>query len=84
MTQITADFPGVLEVVHVRTLHIAPREVLGAFKIRFARDLTIDALELKINDLEKQLRAEFPHLRRIYIEPGFNEEKLRKERGEQF
>ena len=82
MTQIAASFPGVLEVVHIRTLHIAPREVLGAFKLHFARDLNMDQLEAKINDLEKQLRAEFPHLRRIYIEPGFDEAKLRQERGE--
>jgi cation diffusion facilitator family transporter len=82
MIQIAAGHPGVLEVVHLRTLHIAPREVLGAFKIRFARDLNIEQLESKINDLEKELRTAFPHLRRIYIEPGFDESKLRQERGE--
>ena len=75
ITEVTASFPGVLEVIHIRTLHIAPQEVLGAFKIRFARDLNMDQLEAKINDLESRLRAEFPHLRRIYIEPGFDESK---------
>ena len=50
---------------------------LGAFKLRFARDLSMDQLELKINDLESRLRSEFPHLRRIYIEPGFDESKHR-------
>lgn len=82
MTQLAAGFPGVLEVVHLRTLHIAPREVLGAFKIRFVRDLNIDQVEAKINDLERELRTAFPHLRRIYIEPGFDESKLRQARGE--
>ena len=77
ITELTASFPGVLEVIHIRTLHIAPQEVLGAFKIRFARDLNMDQLEAKINDLESRLRAEFPHLRRIYIEPGFDESKGR-------
>jgi cation diffusion facilitator family transporter len=82
MTQIAAEHPGVLQVIHVRTMHIAPREVLGVFKLHFARDLSMDQLEAKINDIEKQLRAEFPHLRRIYIEPGFDEAKLRRERGQ--
>jgi len=82
MVQIAAEFSGVLEVVHVRTMHIAPREVLGAFKLRFARDFTMDQLENAINELEKRLRGEFPHLRRIYIEPGFDETALRRERGE--
>jgi cation diffusion facilitator family transporter len=84
MIQLAGEFPGVLQVIHVRTMHIAPQEVLGAFKLRFARELTMEELEAKINDLEKHLRAEFPHLRRIYIEPGFDEAKLRRERGEQF
>lgn len=79
MTQLAAAHPGVLEVVHIRTLHISPREVLGAFKLRFARDLSMDALEAKINDIEAELRKHFPHLVRIYIEPGFNEAKLRGE-----
>lgn len=81
MCQIAAEYPSVLEVVHLRTLHIAPQEVLAAFKLRFARDLTVERLEVQINDLELRLRKEFPHLRRIYIEPGFNEERLRKERA---
>lgn len=84
LCQIAAEFPGVLEVVHLRTMHIAPQEVLAAFKLRFARDLTIEGLEIKINELELRLRSEFPHLRRIYIEPGFNEERQRKERGEAY
>jgi divalent metal cation (Fe/Co/Zn/Cd) transporter len=76
--------PGVLAVIHLRTIHIAPQEVLAAIKIRFARELTMDALESKINDLEAALRAKYPHLRRIYVEPGFDEEKLRKDRGLQY
>lgn len=82
MIEIASGCPDVLEVVHLRTQHIAPREVLGAFKIRFARHLTVETLEHTINDIEKALRSEFPHLRRIYIEPGFDEAKLRRERGE--
>ncbi len=78
---LAAAHPGILEVVHLRTKHIAPQEVLATFKIRFSRDLTMDGLEAKINDLEAELRAQFPHLRRIYIEPGFDEAKLRKEQG---
>lgn len=82
LVQLAAGHPGVLQVIHLRTLHIAPQEVLAAFKLRFARDLTMDALEDRINELEKTLRAAYPHLRRIYIEPGFDEAALRRQRGE--
>ncbi|HRI19063.1 MAG TPA: cation diffusion facilitator family transporter [Burkholderiaceae bacterium] len=82
LIEIAAAQPGVLQVIHLRTLHIAPQEVLAAFKLRFARDLTMDGLEERINDLEKTLRTAYPHLRRIYIEPGFDEAALRRSRGE--
>ena len=82
LVQIAAEHPDVLQVVHLRTLHIAPQEVLAAFKLRFARELTMDALETRINELEKKLRTAYPHLRRIYIEPGFDEAALRLSRGE--
>jgi cation diffusion facilitator family transporter len=81
IVSLAASHPGVLEVIHLRTKHIAPHEVLATFKIRFARDLTVDTLEAKINDLEAELRDRFPHLRRIYIEPGFDEQKIRQEKG---
>jgi cation diffusion facilitator family transporter len=74
---LLAGCPDVLQVVHLRTLHIGPREVLCAIKLHFRRDLTIDGLERSINALEAQLRQAFPHLRRIYIEPGFDESKSR-------
>jgi cation diffusion facilitator family transporter len=82
LVQLAAGHPDVLQVIHLRTLHIAPQEVLAAFKLRFARDLTMEALEDRINELEKTLRAAYPHLRRIYIEPGFDEAALRRQRGE--
>lgn len=82
LVEIAAAQPGVLQVIHLRTLHIAPQEVLAAFKLRFARDLTMDGLEERINELEKTLRTAYPHLRRIYIEPGFDEAALRRSRGE--
>ncbi|MCS6912548.1 MAG: cation diffusion facilitator family transporter [Myxococcales bacterium] len=72
--ELVAAWPDVLAVVHLRTLHIGPKEVLAALKLRFRRDLTIDDLEQSINGLEAALRNAFPHLRRIYIEPGFDEE----------
>jgi hypothetical protein len=42
----------------------------------------MDGLEEQINELEKKLRTAYPHLRRIYIEPGFDEAALRRSRGE--
>ncbi len=71
--EIVKEHPRVLAVVHARTMHIGPRDVLLAIKLQFDRTLTMDLLEQCINDLERNLRAALPHLRRIYVEPGFDE-----------
>jgi cation diffusion facilitator family transporter len=68
----------VLELVHLRTMHLGPHEVIAAIKVRFAGHLDTRTLEQRINEIEAALRAQLPQLRRIYIEPGFNEEPGRE------
>jgi cation diffusion facilitator family transporter len=65
----------VVELVHLRTMHMAPEEVIAAIKVRFLGNLDTRTLELRINEIEAALRKELPRLRRIYIEPGFNERR---------
>jgi len=68
----------VVELVHLRTMHMAPEEVIAAIKVRFLGNLDTRTLELRINEIEAALRQALPRLRRIYIEPGFNEESARQ------
>lgn len=67
----------VVELVHLRTMHMGPEEVIAAIKVRFLGNLDTRTLELRINEIEAALRRELPKLRRIYIEPGFNEAPAR-------
>jgi len=69
--------PDVLDLVHLRTMHLGPDEVILAIKVHFRGDLDVRTLELRINDIEAQLRAALPRLRRIYVEPGFDEAAAR-------
>lgn len=71
--EIVLGHEGVLELVHLRTIHLAPEEVLAAIKVRFDRGLDLTSLERRINEIEAALRSALPKLRRIYIEPGFDE-----------
>ena len=73
ITDIAARSPDVLGVVHIRTIHLGPQDVMAGLKLRFSPDLDTRTLEARINDLEAALRAALPHLRRIYVEPGFDE-----------
>jgi cation diffusion facilitator family transporter len=71
--------PDVLGLVHARTMHLGPAEIILALKVRFRSDLTVGELEVRINELEARLRAAVPALRRIYVEPGFDERAARAE-----
>ncbi len=75
---IVSAHRDVVELVHLRTMHMAPEEVIAAIKVRFIGNLDTRTLELRINEIEADLRKELPRLRRIYIEPGFNEEPARQ------
>jgi cation diffusion facilitator family transporter len=75
---IVSAHRDVVELVHLRTMHMAPEEVIAAIKVRFIGNLDTRTLELRINEIEATLRTELPRLRRIYIEPGFNEEPARQ------
>jgi len=64
---ISAD-PDVLHIIHLRTQHLGPEELLVAAKVdlgaRSSRDLA-----LAIDALEVRVRAAVPTARVIYVEP---------------
>jgi len=70
MVEIIEQTPGVQKVVHMRTTHLGPEEVLVGMKISLDDAMsTIDATKL-VDVIEARLRAELPILKRIYIEIG--------------
>ncbi len=75
--KIVSAHPDVVEIIHLRTIHFGPEEVMLAIKVRFLGNLDIRTLELRINDIESQLRKALPKLKRIYVEPGFDERRSR-------
>ena len=62
--------PGVHEIVHLKTQHIGPDEILVAAKVQFDADLTFEQLSESIDATEALVRAATPTARMIYIEPG--------------
>jgi cation diffusion facilitator family transporter len=80
--EIVKAHPDVLDLVHLRTMHMGPEEVIAAIKVRFVETLDVRTLEHRINEIEAALRAAVPRLRRIYVEPGFDESVGRAAAGE--
>jgi cation diffusion facilitator family transporter len=61
--------PGCERIIHMRTLHIGPEELLVGVKIAVSRAATADLIARTIDSAERSIRAAEPTARVIYIEP---------------
>jgi cation diffusion facilitator family transporter len=61
--------PEVERVIHMRTLHLGPEELLVAAKIAVAHDETAGAVAKAIDAAEARIREAVPIARVIYLEP---------------
>lgn len=66
--------PHVKKLIHLRTQHLGPEELLVGAKIAFDPELNAAELAAAINDVERQVREVVPIARPMYIEPGFVED----------
>jgi divalent metal cation (Fe/Co/Zn/Cd) transporter len=61
--------PEQFQLIHLRTSHIGPENLLVAAKIGVPADLTAADLAVGINAAEKRIRAAVPIAETIYLEP---------------
>jgi divalent metal cation (Fe/Co/Zn/Cd) transporter len=61
--------PDVERVIHLRTLHLGPDELLVAAKIAVAHDETAAAVARAIDAAEARIREAIPITALIYLEP---------------
>lgn len=64
--------PGVERIIHLRTLHLGPEELLVAAKIAMPAGSTLAEVATAINDAEARIRAAAPVARVIYLEPDLD------------
>jgi cation diffusion facilitator family transporter len=64
-----ADGETVTRVIHMRTLHLGPEELLVAAKIAVAHDDTAEQVARAIDKAEARVRADVPIAKVIYLEP---------------
>lgn len=67
---LTGD-PDIDSVIHMRTLHLGPEELLVAAKLAIGPDVSATDIVGAINDAEQRIRAAEPIARVIYLEPDF-------------
>ena len=61
--------PMVRRIIHLRTLHLGPDELLVAAKLEFDATISFRELAEAIDGAERRVRATVPTARVIYIEP---------------
>ncbi|MDP8953862.1 MAG: cation diffusion facilitator family transporter [Actinomycetota bacterium] len=61
--------PDVKRLIHLRTQHLGPDELLVAAKVELEGHLSFAEVASAINTTEGQLRAQVPEARVVYLEP---------------
>jgi cation diffusion facilitator family transporter len=61
--------PAVRKLIHMRTLHLGPDELLVAVKVDFDAGLDLPGLAAAIDALESAIRRQTPIAQVIYVEP---------------
>ncbi|MBQ1094384.1 cation diffusion facilitator family transporter [Streptomyces sp. B93] len=70
----TVDGDTVTRIIHMRTLHLGPEELLVAAKVAVRHDDTATEIAAAINAAESRIRDAVPIARVIYLEPDIYSE----------
>lgn len=60
---------GYPDVIHLRTVHIGPEDILVTAKVAAGAEETLAAISARTDDAEARIRAAVPEVRLIFIEP---------------
>jgi len=66
------DGTSVLRVIHLKTMHLGPEELLVAAKVAIAPGLALPEVARAIDDAEARVRAVEPLARSMYLEPDLD------------
>lgn len=70
--QAIAGAPSVRGLIHIRSMHVGPDDLLVAVKVEFDHHLTVAELATAIDGAESAIRAVVPASLMIYIEPDIH------------
>ena len=72
ITEALVDGQAVLRVIHLKTMHLGPDELLVAAKIAVEPTLTLPEVARAIDAAEVRVRAAEPLAVQIYLEPDLD------------
>jgi cation diffusion facilitator family transporter len=62
------EHPSVLQVKETLTMHMGPEDILLNLGLEFSHDLGADGVERVVDELERSIQGQYPHVKRIFIE----------------
>ena len=75
ITETVGSSPHVERLIHMKTQHLGPEELLVAAKVAFPPNLTLGEVANAIDELEIRIRQRVPYARAIYIEPDVDRDR---------
>ena len=66
--EILAGYKEIGNINEVQTMHLGPDDVLLALSVDFVDQMPSEEVEAIIYKLEKQIKTEYPEIRRLFIE----------------
>jgi len=72
---------GVTDVIHLRTMHLGPDDVLVTAKVGAGADETLAEISRRTDEAEARIRAQVPAARLIFIEPDVRHGEPEREGG---
>src|SRR5690606_37573890 len=69
ITQAILSAAGIERIIHMKTLHIGPEELLVAAKVAVPQGAVASDVAVTIDDAERRIRAAVPIAQVIYLEP---------------
>jgi cation diffusion facilitator family transporter len=64
--------PGVDRIIHLRTMHLGPEELLVGAKLAMPAGASLPQIAAAIDDAERRVREAVPSARVIYLEPDLD------------
>ncbi len=72
-----SEHPGVERLIHLRTVHIGPDQILVGAKLELRADLDFSGVAETINAVEDRVRERIPEVAYIYLEPDIHQPERR-------
>jgi cation diffusion facilitator family transporter len=76
--RVASATAGVVGINQILTMHFGPREVLVALSLDFDDAISAASIEAAVAQLERQLKAEFPEVARVFVEAKGFDDHMRK------